>query len=135
MHCDPGYNNWIIQWEDNDVKVNLIDFGLTNEIDIKRLNGVPIRDFIDSYYFKHKEALTDRELNHLLDSLSYDLCDLLSIPHDKKDSADYGRFVGVKKNLNNFINTESEITLGNYKKLIGEMGNIIKDLSVNRIFI
>ena len=130
MHCDPNYNNWIIKYEggeDNsaEVEVKLIDFGSC--IDITNKPEVPLC-YISPFY--GNEPATNRELKYLLDSLSYDLCDLLSISHYKKDNANYGIFWEVKEHLDGFIKTKSEITLGNYKKLIGEMGNIIKDLSV-----
>ena len=66
-------------------------------------------------------------------SIIYDLCDLLSIPHDGKDNADYGRFAGVKNRLDEIstnvfykLNKSNEkvsgvMSLNKYKELIIKM--------------
>ena len=139
MHCDPNYNNWIIQYENSnqEVMVKLIDFGSC--INISNKSEVPFY-YVGPFY--ENEPATNRELKYLLDSLSYDLCDLLSIPHDKKDdaNANYGIFSTVKKRLDETstnvffkLNKSGEkvngvMSLDKYKDLLSKM---ISTLTIN----
>ena len=67
-----------------------------------------------------------------MDSLSYDLCDLLSIPHDEKDSANYGIFDVIKQRIDelkryvNFMSfKDKDMILKKYKDALNRIVAIL----------
>ena len=141
VHADPTYSNWIIQWKANksdvDVKVSLIDFGLAFLLEKDNDSYVPTPTSVDDLKGYCKLAFTNSELIRLVDSLSYDLCDLINISHYESDTANYGIFYEVKKKLDEVItyvslmyDKKSKISLGDYKSKLSSLSNSLKIVKI-----